>query len=371
MKTQNNKSVNPERLSGHNLVNYLIDNPNATGKFKWHTLRSCMWRNLLIKCPQYAKYGIPDDFQKITHCDALKIVKTHGKLMRFFPQDKFSDYDWLGMILAQPDILPFSPKEKFSGYVWRVLLQNLPALADDCLWENLSCGDWSELLIRQKQFADRCPFEDFTGRAWANLLAGASVFADKCDWGRLTAADWQHLLLKKKTFLANCQLEYIESAKDWQMILEKCYFGDAPPYGGLFAEEITDAATYLIKKSMDNDNAKHFLKNQYENKNWELIEELCDISPAEAIAVDGKKYMPFYLALTAPDSLFYKFFQSVNTKLRDTAGNTVLFPALVRDLAEGGSRKHYQHILELGLDPDEKNLAGFSCNDVIRFLKNK
>ena len=85
MKTQNNKSVNPERLSGHNLVKYLIDNPDASGKFKWHTLRSCMWRNLLITCPQYAKYGIPDDFQKITHCDALKIVKTHGKLMQFFP----------------------------------------------------------------------------------------------------------------------------------------------------------------------------------------------------------------------------------------------------------------------------------------------
>ena len=125
MKTQNNKSVNPERLSGHNLVNYLIDNPNATGKFKWHTLRSCMWRNLLLKCPQYAKYGTSDDFQKITHCDALKIVKTNGKLMQFFPQNKFSDYDWLGMILAQPDILPFSPKENFptmcGGFYCRLI----------------------------------------------------------------------------------------------------------------------------------------------------------------------------------------------------------------------------------------------------------
>ena len=370
MKTQNNKSVNPERLSGHNLVKYLIDNPNASGKFKWHTLRSCMWRNLLLKCPEYAKYGTPDDFQKITHCDALKIVKTHGKLMQFFPQDKFSDYDWLGMILAQPDILPFSPKEKFSNYVWRVLLQTHPTIADNCPLEKLSDGDWSEVLIRQNQLADRCPFEKFSGWAWANLLAGASVFADKCNWEPLDASDWQHLLLKKKTFLANCKLEYIKSAKDWQMILEKCYFGDVLPYGGLFVEEISDAATYLINKSMDKDNAKRFLKNQYANKNWAFIEELCDISPDEAIAVDGKKYMPFYLALTAPDSLFYKFFQSVNTKLRDTAGNTVLFPALIRDLVGGSTRKHYQYILEHGLDPDEKNLAGFSCNDLIKYFNN-
>ena len=362
---------NPERLSGHNLVKFLLINPTAKGNFKWHTLRSCMWRNLLLKCPQYAEYGTPADFQKITHCDALKIVKTHGKLMRFFPQDKFSDYDWLGMILAQPDILPFSPKEKFSNYVWRVLLQNHPTIADDCPLEKLSDGDWSEVLIRQKQLADRCPFEEFSGWAWANLLAGASVFADKCNWELLDASDWQLLLQKKKTFLVNCKLEYIESAKDWQVILEKCYFGDVLAYGGLFAEEIADTATYLIRKSMDKDNAKHFLKEQYENKNWTFIEELCDISPDEAIAVAGKKYMPFYIALTAPDTLFYKFFQTVYPKWRDTAGNTVLFPALIRDLAGWGTRKHYQHMLEQGLDPDEKNLAGFSCNDVIRFLKNK
>ena len=161
MKTQNSKSINPERLSGHDLVKYLIDNPNASGKFKWHTLRSCMWRNLLLKCPEYAKYGTPDDFQKITHCDALKIVKTHGKLLPFFPKDKFSDYDWLGMILAQPDILPLSPKEKFSNYVWRVLLQTHPTLADNCPLEKLSDGDWSEVLIRQNSLRTAVRLKNF------------------------------------------------------------------------------------------------------------------------------------------------------------------------------------------------------------------
>ena len=80
--------------------------------------------------------------------------------------------------------------------------------------------------------------------------------------------------------------------------------------------------------------------------------------------------MPFYLALTAPDSLFYKFFQAVNPKVRDTAGNTVLFPALIRDLVCGGTRKHYQYMLKKGLDPNEKNLAGFSCNDFIKYINN-
>ena len=249
-------------------------------------------------------------------------------------------------------------------------MQTHPTIADHCPLEKLSDRDWSEVLIRQKQLADRCPFEKFSGWAWTNLLAEASVFADKCNWELLNASDWQYLLLKKKTFLANCKLEYIKYAKDWQRILEKCYFGDVLPYGGLFVEEISDAATYLINKSMDKDNAKRFLKNQYENKNWAFIEELCDISPDEAIAVDGKKYMPFYLALTAPDSLFYKFFQSVDPKVRDTAGNTLLFPALIRDLVGGSTRKHYQYILEHGLDPEEKNLAGFSCNDFIKYFNN-
>ena len=56
--------------------------------------------------------------------------------------------------------------------------------------------------------------------------------------------------------------------------------------------------------------------------------------------------------------------------MRDTAGNTVLFPALIRDLVGGSTRKHYQYILEHGLDPDEKNLAGFSCNDFIKYFNN-
>ena len=50
---------------------------------------------------------------------------------------------------------------------------------------------------------------------------------------------------------------------------------------------------------------------------------------------------------------------------------TVLFPALIRDLAGNCVLKHYLHMLKFGLDPDEKNLAGFSCNDTLEYFRNK
>ena len=48
----------------------------------------------------------------------------------------------------------------------------------------------------------------------------------------------------------------------------------------------------------------------------------------------------------------------------------LLLAALIRGMLST-SMERYELLLEKGLDPDEKNLAGFSCNDVIRFLKNK
>jgi hypothetical protein len=80
--------------------------------------------------------------------------------------------------------------------------------------------------------------------------------------------------------------------------------------------------------------------------------------------------MPFYLALYAPDSLFEKLLPVFDLEMRDPGGNSLLLPALVSGLC-GNSLARYEQLLAMGLNPDEKNQAGFSCNDVINYFENK
>ena len=106
------------------------------------------------------------------------------------------------------------------------------------------------------------------------------------------------------------------------------------------------------------------------NKKWDFLEELCDISPDELTNLPGKKKMPFFIALESPDNIFFKFFQSADLTLRDKAGNSLLFPALVHDLLNG-SLNRFGFLCNKGLDPNEKNLAGFSCNDMLQHYASK
>ena len=121
---------------------------------------------------------------------------------------------------------------------------------------------------------------------------------------------------------------------------------------------------------MDKANAKLFLKEQFFNKKWDFLEELCDISPDELTDLPGKKKMPFFIALNCPDNIFYKFFQSADFTLYDKSGNSVLFPALVHDLLKGCFDR-VEFLCHKGLDPDKKNLAGFSCNDMLQYYTCK
>ena len=73
--------VVPEKLAGHDLVGYLTDNPEVRGALKWHTLLSCMWRDLLIARPGFADVA---DFQKIHHRDAFKILMEQPQLAGHF-----------------------------------------------------------------------------------------------------------------------------------------------------------------------------------------------------------------------------------------------------------------------------------------------
>ena len=337
------QTLNPERLSKHNLVNYLIDNPDVRGNFKYSSLLSCMWRNLLIARPEFEDVA---DFLKINGKDMLKIIDAHPRLADRFEWRKMLSGDQLQLMIKHPELATAERTATFRGHLW------------------------SELLRKHPQLAHLCPFNKLNLYDWANLVSGQESFAEKCPWHKFNSFDWAYLVGKKKSALKYFKLEHVESGAGLQRILNCCYFGDSPSYQGAFSKEnMEDPATFLIYKRMDKENGRRFLKFQLRKSNWDFVEELCDISGEDAIDVQGKKYMPFYMTLFAPDSLFAKLFPLFDLNCKDPGGNSLLFPALVRGLA-GGDMERYNFLLKQGLSSDEKNIAGFSCDEVIKLIEN-
>jgi len=295
--------------------------------------------------------------------------------------------DLLRIFKENPDNADFFDlAHNLNGDHWAYLLANIPELSYRCPWEKLTGSAWAKLLARQPQFAEFCQWNKLNGLYLVDLLSAQPQFAEKCrlkratstcqtailaklphlarflDWGKIYVADIFH---DYKVDITQFKLEHIPTPAEWQRLLHAFYSPGKGRYKGLFADGVEDAATYMIYKSMDKANAKLFLKEQFFDEKWIFLEELCDISPDELTNLPRKKEMPFFIALNCPDNIFYKFFQSPDFTLRDKAGNSVLFPALVHDLLNGGLNR-FEFFCQKGVDPDEKNLAGFSCNDMLQ-----
>lgn len=358
--------TNPERFSGHNLVDYLIEHPEAQGYFKWYTLRSCMWRRLLSACPQYAKYA---DYSKINMMDTKKILSAQWRLISRFDTREFRPGDWTDLLSVRPELADYCNLDTLSGYCWVQILQAQPSLAPKCRWEKIPVHGWRNLLRKREEFAGRCPWEKFRGCDWVDLLLVKSSFADRCPWRLLAPRDWQSLIWGKPGFLRHYTLDFFSGPKDYFSLLEASCLGDTERPHGMFENFSGDPASYLLCKVMDRENGARYLKNRYAKRDWAFLEELCDISPDELLGSTGKKQIPFLIALTAPDSLFYKFFRTVDPALRDRVGNTLLHFALAHDLRFGGTAR-YEFMLERGCDPEAENDAGFSCRALLNHVAN-
>ena len=120
---------------------------------------------------------------------------------------------------------------------------------------------------------------------------------------------------------------------------------------------------------MDRENSKRFLKKLIQKNNWELADQLAAVSPADVLDLYGRKYIDFYMTLMAPDSVFERLCPIFDLTEKDPAGNTHLLAALVRGLYHNDMSR-YNLLLEKGLDPDGKNIAGFSCNDLVAHFED-
>ena len=307
----------PEKLSKHDLVNYLIAHPDAKGNFKFHTFLSCMWRNLLIARPEFI--GVAD-LEKIHHHDMYKIL------------------------LEQPQLAPYFDFSK--------------------LWD----GENRCLFTKRPEIATPETTAFISDYAWVRIVRVHTHLGKFCPWKNFHIYQWEHVLSHNAECLQFFKLDYVKDAGDIFSVLYDSYLGEVLPYKKDFEQNIQDAASFLIFKRIDRTNSKKFLKKEINSDNWEFVEQLCAISPEDALDVYNKKYIPFFMTLKAPDELFEKFLPFFDLRQKDPAGNSFLMAALVRGL-DKGDMSRYNFLLSQELDPDEKNVAGFSCNDLVKHLE--
>lgn len=246
----------------------------------------------------------------------------------------------------------------------------MPGVALYINLENIRNEDWVRILIKYPNLSDLSPIDKFDGRNWADLICGQPIFLDRCPWQQLRTGEWSYLLGKKKTFLKFLKLEHLSKPYDIYPILETYYspYTNEPCEGIMTKEEI-DPASYMIYRRMDPVNGKLFLDERFAEDYWDFLEELYDLAPEEAFDVHNKEHLPFFVVLKAPDAVFRKFLPSFDLKIRDQGGNSLLLPALLHSLLNENMKRYNFMLDELKVDPDEKNLAGFSCNDLISLVE--
>jgi len=364
--------------------------------------------NAFLGCVNLRYIKLPESVKTVNGSAFLysgcvdQVIYDYPRLVRHYDLYQMKIKDLIARLREKPDDAEFYDlAHSLNGTEWVSLLIEFPRLGYRCPWGKLSPANWARLVTYHPEIAEMCPWEKMVGLYmtpllkhrpelarwchWEKLTGPCSVsvmqklpqFAEKFDWRRLTDAARVNNLLQwdKESILSFFKLKYLSSVAFfscfWKRRLTDEYFCRMSPFTrrqGLFAGEVNDAATYLIYKSMDPKNAGFFLRYQFENRDWPFLEELCGISPAELIEAPARNKIPFHIALNCPDSLFYPFFeaQAASPRLRDFYGNSVLFPALVHDL-RAGTQGRFHFLLKRGYDPDEKNLIGFSCNDVLSF----
>ena len=113
--------------------------------------------------------------------------------------------------------------------------------------------------------------------------------------------------------------------------------------------------------------------------NWQFVEEVYEFAPDVVERIIGKIKLPFVLALAGTDSLLQKYLAEYSaSSFLDENGNTLLHAALLRAVyanmeslfkPDDLHRQRYDFLLEKGCRSDIKNEAGFSCDDLLKILK--
>ena len=148
------KRKEPESLTGYDLTVYLIKNPNAKGNFRFNTLCSEEWYNLLSKRPEFIDRC---DTAKITPNYAILLLLDQPQLRSYFSPDKFS---WRDRLCIWPELIEKMPKNRrLTQHFWMLIVGHQPGLWDHSP-KNFTSEQWAWIIWQQPQLADKCPWKD-------------------------------------------------------------------------------------------------------------------------------------------------------------------------------------------------------------------
>ena len=329
------------------------------------------WKQILDKTPQWAEkvnYRMDDELlcyfllehpEYIDHVASEKLsAKTKKEL--FLQYGCFEENCHLGT---------------FSGIDWSRLLSNRPEYASKCQWQKLDGKDWEILLLKQVQFHTFCDWNKLNNSHWLSLLERHPELLLKYDGTRFFSSQ-NHEVWNKATiwneeeigldYLYNLWFDFTEK---YIPLPQKIFYGIGE----------CDAATFLIYRNLDKEQARRFFRRELKNGNWQFVEEIYDLAPEVLERLIGRNKLPFLLTLAGTDSLLTKYLTDHDASLcRDINENTLLHAALLRAVyaditslfkTDNPYRNRYDFLLENGCRSDVKNEAGFSCDDLSKILK--
>ena len=414
----------PGRLAAHSWVRILSNQPQLESYCPWHKLDGRDWAVLLKKqicfadrCPwekqsffmplkgtfsaqDEAVWQVPllchrevilhyrpdwkkyDDVSLLNEFQLVAILLNMPGTIEKYDLNILSNCAWMRLLLRHPDLIKYCDTKKVFKYVPLYLINKHPELADYFDWENVA-GD------------DKYNLQD--------LIKDHPELIPRC-LNSMEAEDWEYLLQKSPEYLLKRKGEVFTfsggtaafaAADFWSfeetgldVLCNKVFrtmAKQAPDPGGLFQDfyQTRDPAVFLLQSSLDLHNARLFVKWELLRNNWLFFEKLHDFDPQAIHRFLPVKDVPFLWIADAPLPLVEKY---LNTRrnipdISDKNGNTLLHAALLRTLfcetvdfsLDGNTPGQIfcRTLISQGCDPDKKNNAGYSFNDLCGIVRKK
>ena len=329
-------------------------------------------RYFLLEHPEYIDRVAPE---KLSLKSKKELFLRHGYFEKTCRLGAFSGSDWSRLLLKYPEYAVKCPWDKLKGDDWEKLLLEQPQFYCYCDWNKLADDQIIRLLNNCYKLALHIPNHKICHGHWTSLLKNHPELLLKRDGTRFSPC--QNHEVWNKTNIWNEQENGIDALYNlWFDFTER----HIPLPQRIFYDiGECDAATFLIYRNLDKEQARRFFRRELKNGNWQFVEEVYEFAPDVVERIIGKIKLPFVLTLAGTDSLLQKYLAEYSaSSFLDENGNTLLHAALLRAVyanmeslfkPDDLHRKRYDFLLEKGCRSDIKNEAGVSCDDLLEVLK--
>lgn len=258
------------------------------------------------------------------------------------------------------------------------LLKIFPHLVDSFIWQNIPCSEYdiTDILANQPQLEEKL-MKIFHQKHWESFLQRKPEALLQRDGCRFSASDNTRAFVIAKFWsfekygldsICNNFYEYKKNVM-------------RTPKGVFENLDDCDSATWIIYNKMDHSNALLFFEKQLWQKKWDFVAGVFNLDQEGFKGLQSIRCFSFFLVMFGNDIYLQKYCENIDVSwIRDCNGNTLLHAALlyatytdVKAMLDKNSpgRKQYDFLISQGCNPDIKNKCGFSCNDLIKIIKEK